>query len=250
MSNVENTMIPKLIFTIDQKFDTDMAIFMLRGNDGEYRAKRMGITSEFVKKIRDAQGESLKEATKEFNEYSDLVYKLSMSYIEKSKKLYQESWDEINDDFFETVKKLTYPWFFPKYTCVVTHFNVGLRDPKGDKIGRWWKENPLIQRRLTAYELFQAHFVQIHRELYKDSGLNSKQVWALAEIASNAITGLEEDLKKFWPWDTKGYYTDHNYPQIVELQHLLYEPYIKRTSFDEYIKKGIELVKNYTEISY
>lgn len=241
---------PKLIFKLDQKWDTEMAIFMLRSSDGEYRAKRMRISPDFVKRLREARSDTLKKLTSEFFEYSDLMYKINLPYIEKSRKLYQESWNEINDSFFDKVAQLTYPWFFPEYTCVVTHFNVGLRDPKGDRIGRWWKEDPLLQRRLTAYELFQAHYDQIHRVLYKDSGLNNNQIWALAEIASNAITGLEKDLKKFWPWDIKGYYTNHNYPQIVELQNLLYEPYINRKSFGEYIKKGIELVKTYPDISY
>lgn len=88
-----------------------------------------------------------------------------------------------------------------------------------------------------------AHYFSICRNLYPESGLSDEQVWKLAEIAALALTGLESRLRKFWPTDKTGYYTDHNYPELVELQEQLKEPFLSRESFDEYIEKGIQLTK-------
>jgi lipid A disaccharide synthetase len=66
--------------------------------------------------------------------------------------------------------------------------------------------------------------------------LTDGQVWALAEIAAFALTSLTDQVKEFWPWNTE-YYTNHNYPHIVELQNELRQPFVKRRDFDEYIKK-------------
>lgn len=105
------------------------------------------------------------------------------------------------------------------------------------------KKTHTHKRRITAHEILLAHYFSIVRNNYKDSNLTDRQIWALAEISSFALTGLDEDIRKFWPWDTRGYYTDHNYPELVELQNALKEPFINRKSFDEYIEKGIFLVK-------
>jgi len=74
--------------------------------------------------------------------------------------------------------------------------------------------------------------------------LKDGQVWALAEIAAFALTSLCPEVGGFWPWDDQGYYYDHNYPQIVELQKKLKPIFLKKKNFDEYIKTGINLVKD------
>jgi len=240
----------KLTFQIDSEYDKKMIPIMLSRGDWEDRAKRMGLGRPLATKIHElCKLGKFAEAEKELDEIVNSTYKKIKPYISKTKDMYQESWNEIIDDFSKTVAELTVPWFFDEYFVVVTNFNMGLRDPKGDKIGRWWKENPYTQRRLTAYELIQAHFVEIHRRLYKESGLDNSQIWALAEIASNALTGLEDGLKKHWIWDNKGYYTDHNYPQLVELQKQLLDPYLNKKSFAEYVEKGIELVKQFPSLA-
>ena len=141
------------------------------------------------------------------------------------------------------MEKKSVPWFFEEYVCKVTHYNRGLSNWNGNVVGRWWREDAHKQRRITAHEILLAHYFSIHRNNYKDSGLDDKQIWALAEIFSFAMTGLDADIKKFWPWDKKGYYTDNNYPEIVELQLALKEPFLKMKSFEDYVEKGINLVK-------
>jgi len=103
-------------------------------------------------------------------------------------------------------------------------------------------------RRTTAHELILSHYFEIYKRHYKAEGLKDGQVWALAEIASFALTSLTDDVKKFWPWDTE-HYTNHNYPHIVDMQNNLKQPFLKRENFDDYIKKGISLVKKYPKMN-
>ncbi len=99
-------------------------------------------------------------------------------------------------------------------------------------------------RRITAHELILSHYFEIYRHKYSETNLKDGQVWALAEIAAFALTSLPSKVKKFWPWWTD-YYTNHNYPHIVAIQNELKDAFLKRKSFEEYMLKGFELVKNY-----
>ncbi len=113
---------------------------------------------------------------------------------------------------------------------------------------RGWKESPYSQRRITAHELILSHYFEIYRRHYSDHNLSDNQVWALAEIAAFALTSLTETAKKFWPWDYTGYYTNHNYPQIVGLQNKLKKVFIKGNNFDDYVLTGIKFVKKFKNI--
>lgn len=173
-------------------------------------------------------------------------YRLNRKYVEQSKGLYQKSWDLISDDFSKYIEKRTgYKWFYDRYYCIVSVIHPGISNwGRSEEIVRWWKENPFLQRRITAHELVISHYFEIYKHHYRDAGLSDNQVWALAEIAAFALTGLDPDAKKFWPWDHNGYYYNHNYPQLVDLQKKMKPVYIKCINFDNYIKKGIRLVKN------
>jgi hypothetical protein len=176
-------------------------------------------------------------------------YKTSLKFLELSRALYQDAWDEINDDFSEYIKNMTgYDWFYPEYTCVISVFFGGRSNwGHSPKIARIWKENPYYARRITAYELILSHYFEIHRRHYKEAHLTDGQIWALGEIAAMALISLTEEVKDFWPWGTE-YSTNHNYPNIVELQNKLKPIFLNRKNFDEYIKAGIELVKEYPTI--
>ena len=94
-----------------------------------------------------------------------------------------------------------------------------------------------------------SHYFEIYNHHFKkDYPLTDRQIWALAEIAAFALTSLTPEVKNFWPWDYTGYYTDHNYPHIVKLQNKLKTPFLKRKSFDEYIKKGIKLAGQHKDM--
>lgn len=232
----------KLKFVIDAKYDSKMIWHMLQGKDWKYRAGKMGIGEGFGEKIHTSKEA---EIAKDLETLVKEEYDKVMPYMEKTAKLYQASWNEIIEDFSKIVEQLTYPWIFNEYVCVVTNFHSGISNWNGNLIGRWWRENPYLQRRITAHEILLAHYFSVHRKHFPNSGLTDRQIWALAEIAAFALTGLERKLMKFWPWDKKGYYTDHNYPHIVDLQERLREPFKNRKDFKEYIETGISFVKDY-----
>ena len=232
-------------FVINPEYDKKFVIVMLKGRDWEYRAKNMGLDPDLVRKINSGTAEEFEKAEKELSTIIDDIYRSLGPFIEKACNEYQQSWDKIIDEFSDTVADTTVPWFYDKYIVNVTHFNRGLSNWNGNFVGRWWRENPDMQRRITAHEILLAHYFSIHRNLYKSSGLVDEQIWALAEIFAIAMTGLEPKISKFWPWDTKGYYIDHNYPMIVELQNALKKPFLNRKNFEEYVNTGVELAKRY-----
>jgi hypothetical protein len=172
-----------------------------------------------------------------------------LPFLEESKKLYQKSWNKISKEFSDYIEKRTgYKWFYPKYECVVSVVHPGISNWGGaPKVVRHWKENPDYMRRITAHELILSHYFEIHKRHYTDSGLKDGQIWALAEIASYALTSLTKDVKKWWPWNTE-YYTNHNYPHIVDMQNKLKPIFLESKNFDEYIKEGIKLVKKHPEM--
>lgn len=173
-------------------------------------------------------------------------YKTLNRYLKYSCVEYQKSWDEIDVKFSKYIEKVTgYNWYYNSYECVISPVHQGISNwGNGNKIVRWWKENAYAQRRITAHELIVSHYFEIYRHNYSDAGLNDNQVWSLAEIAAFALTSLTPEAQSFWPWDKSGYYTHHNYPQLVELQMKLKNKFLKRKNFDEYIKTGIKLVKD------
>jgi hypothetical protein len=160
--------------------------------------------------------------------YIDVQYKSSMKYLELTRELYQKSWDEIND-FSDYIGETTgYKWFYDSYECVVSVIHKGISNwGNAPKIVRGWQENPYYMRRTTAHELAISHYFEIHKRHYKNSGLTNGQIWALAEIAAFALTSLTLVVKKFWPWNTE-YYTNHNYPHIVDLQNELKTIFLSR----------------------
>ena len=177
-------------------------------------------------------------------------YKTSLKQLKLTKRLYQESWDEINNKFSDYIEKITgYKWFYPTYECVISVIHPGISNwGTAPKIMRHWKENPLYMRRITAHELILSHYFEIYKKHFNKEGLTDGQVWALAEIAAFALTSLTPKVKDFWPWNTK-YYTDHNYPHIVDLQNKLKIIFLKRENFNDYIEKGIKLVRKYPHMN-
>lgn len=180
----------------------------------------------------------------------ELKYSKLKKFLEYSKIEYQKAWNKINDEFSNYVERQTgYKWFYKKYFCVISVVHPGISNwGKAPIIVRWWYENPYTQRRITAHELILSHYFEIYKRNFAKYKLTNGQIWALAEIAAFALTSLSPEVKNFWPWDNSGYYTNHNYPQIVKLQLQLKDDFLQRENFNEYIKNGIKLVKGNKKI--
>lgn len=230
-------------FQTDIKYEKEMIVSMLKNDDWEYRANDMGINKNLASIIHK-ESNSLTETTKvNLNKLVNNTYKLFLPYMKDSVKLYSESWDLIIGEFSDIVTKKYSPWQHDEYICNITHYHRGISNWGGNLIARWWKENHFIQRRITAHEILLAHYFAIYRNKYSSHKLTENQVWALAEIFAFSATGLDPEIKNFWPWDNTGYYTNHNYQQIVELQNKMKNPFINMRNFDEYVLKGIKEVK-------
>lgn len=167
-------------------------------------------------------------------------------YLNKTKVLYQKSWDEINDDFFKIAEEITgYPWKYKKYYCVISPFHKGISSWGGNKIVRIWSENPYMMRKITAHELLISHIFTILESDFKEVRLTNKEKWALAEISAFAICGLEKQMLKFWPWisEKERYPLNHNYPELYNLQRKLKPVYQEKNTFREFLKKAIKKIK-------
>ncbi|MBT3691226.1 hypothetical protein HOG16_03225 [Candidatus Woesearchaeota archaeon] len=207
----------KLIFIIDKKQDKEMTLWM--------------------------------KYPKKYLLHLDEQYKSSLRYFKLSQRLYQKSWDEINNEFSKYIEKQTgHKWFYSKYKCIISAVNPGISNwGDSNTIARHWKESPYFMRRITAHELILSHYFHIYKKHYSHEKLSDGQVWALAEIAAWSLTSLTPEVKKWWPWNTE-YYTNHNYPHVVKLQLKLKNIFLKRKNFDEYIEKGIKLVREYPQM--
>lgn len=178
-------------------------------------------------------------------------YKLNKIVLEKTKKIFQKAWDEINNEFSKYIEKETgYKWFYPEYKCVISIAHEGGISNWGNepKISYFWNNNPYLVTQGVAHELILSHYFEIIKRHYKNEKLKGGQIWGLAEIASIALMSLTKKSRELWPWYPE-YPTRHNYPQIVYIQLKLKDKFIKRKNFNEYIKEGIKLIKKYPKIN-
>ena len=233
----------KLKFVLDKDYDREMIFVMLQNQNQAglvYQAEKMEIDLELAKKI--VKRDQSKEIDQEVKELVDARYQEIHIFIERSKELYQGSWNEINDQFFARLKELTdFPFQHDSFECVISAFHIGISSWGGNKIVRRWNYNPSIQRRITAHEIIISHFFYLTREKYPNQ-LSDQQIWKLAEIFAFIITGLDPVMIQFWPWDKTGSYTDHDYPEITDLQKQLTKIYQEK-GFKAFIETGLEFVK-------
>ena len=170
--------------------------------------------------------------------------------IEKKLISYQASWDEMNDLFFERIQQITgHKWRFDEYFVVVSPIHPGVSNRFGDKVIRWIFEDPVQQRRITAHEILMTHIWDIFDQELLDYYENPQEesakmhLWALNEITTMALLGLEPELNELWSAGTRGFSTQHNYPQIVQLQRELKEAYVEKSDFQDYLNEAIAILK-------
>ena len=232
----------KLKFTIDQNYDARMIFVMLKNQRDKgikYQAKTMGLDLELAKIISNAADyDSIKE---DINEAVDKRYKSILTDMQKAKDSYQQSWDKIDDQFFNRLVEITdFPIQHEVFECVISAFHIGISNWGGNKIVRRYNFDPDKQRRITAHEIIISHFFSLMKSKYPDE-LTDQHIWQLAEIFAFIVTGLDQVMTSFWPWDTSGAYTDHNYPEIADLQLKLTKIY-QEEDFRSFISEGIKLV--------
>jgi len=235
----------KLKFILDKSYDLKMIYWMIT----EYPSKLEEIANRIridLELARESQKSDEKKAIKLLKNPVNKKYKILLPYLKKTLKLYQKSWNEINNEFFKTVEEITgYSWKYKNYFCVLSPFLYGISSWGGNKIIRTWQENPYLMSKITAHELLISYIFTIFERDFKKENLTNKEKWALAEISAWALTGLEKKMLKFWPWisEEEKYPLNHDYPQLYELQKKLKWRYEKKKNFKEFLKKSIKIIK-------
>jgi hypothetical protein len=211
-------MIPKVEFVINRKIDEIMVYRMIQSNDpaGNWnRAKTMGLNKEQFEEIKSKK--DYEDAKEIISRIAEPRYKELTDLIKKKKKQSQKEWNKINNSFFEIVEHITkQKWKYQKYKVIISVFHSGLAPREQNFIIRG--VNQLPQNRITAHELLMGHLWEILQK-YKNR-IDEAKLWAINEITTVAILGLEHKLNKLWK--NKGY--EHflsNYPQLEKLKILV-----------------------------
>lgn len=242
---------PKLDFIINKAYDTRMIYEMLRFSTlagKKQQAITMGLEYSLAKRIAKNNWQSVKHPIEErvTNRYQAIGNKLN-----KTRDLYQSSWNEINNEFFTFIAERTgYAWSYKKYLCVVSAFHKGISNWNGNVIARIWSENPYTMRKITAHELIITHiFFIFHHNKNIFGKIDDRKIWAIAEISAWCLTGLERKLIRLWPWITKEqrFPLKHNYPQLYSLQKKLKKIYIRKGNFRSFLEECAHYVKRVAE---
>lgn len=127
----------KLRFEVNPEYDIKTFFNLLRQEHWESRIPGSGIPYELAKKIHEATAdEEIQQLYNELEKIALEQYELNREAIEQAKEAYQKSWNEIIDEFSETVADLTKPWFYDEYVCNITHLCKGVSNWNGNVIGR------------------------------------------------------------------------------------------------------------------
>lgn len=226
---------------------------MLRSGDPSgtrNRAKSMGISEEQLAKIFGTN--SFDEVKAFIMELVEEKYRKYEKQIEDVSKTYQQSWNEINNFFFEKIEQITEQrWKFDEYLAVLSPFHPGVSNRTYYKVIRWIFEEPKQQRRITAHEILLIHLWDIFDKKLANYYADPKEeqmkmhLWALSEITAVAILGLEPELNNLWTSDKAGFDTFlRNYPQLNDLKMELKEIYLAKISFQDYLDKAVAHLKN------
>lgn len=245
-NKIMDTRQPKFQFILDHQYDARMIYVMLSPGDPAGRASRaasMGIDETTAERIGKGKWEDVK---KEVNVLVRQRYQLVEKYLRVTHRLYQDSWNDINDIFFRFVaQKTKWGWENKNYQCVVSAFHRGISNWHGNTIARIWTENHFIMRKFTAHELIICHIFSIFRRDQKlNNTLSDQQIWKIAEVAAWSMTGFESQLLRLWPWllPQQRFPVNHNYPNLVPLQLKLGEIYKKSKTFDRFLSRSIAIV--------
>jgi len=246
----------KVKYIKDKNYDAFMIWAMLSSNDPagvKSRAKSMKITGQVLDRIIKA--ESYESVSDILNKITKARYSKHKVKIDKSIKQYQKEWDKITNTFSDTIEDVTeFEWFHKNYYVVVSPFHKGTSSRGGDKVVRTAFEDENDQLRITAHEILMSQLWNILFETYPKSENNDPLLhyWALNEITTTAILGLEKPLNNLWTPQLKGF--DNfltNYPQLSKLKTELKAPYLEKTDFKDYLDKALNLLNTkYTKVSF
>lgn len=239
----------KTIFIEDRAYDGYMVWVMLQGEDPagvEKRWESSGIDKETLLKIQNSR--RFEDVQELITTLVDARYEKDGGAVRESIAAYQASWDRINGLFYTTIASITgHLWKFPEYKVVVGLFHRGISNRDSNVVVRLAGIDPHHQNRITAHEILMTHLWNIFDARYPAAQEDPlRHFWAMNEITTVCLLGLEPVLNALWTEETKG--TDRylqNYPQLKELKHALEEQYLKKKDFAEYLSGMVSFVKSH-----
>lgn len=174
--------------------------------------------------------------------YVDNIYKSYGSNIEKTTELYQESWNEINDKFFDLMlKKTNLKSPFNLFKCHVSTFFRGLSSWGGDTITRDWDISSFTMRKITAHEIVIAYIWNHLKEIFPKN--LDKDNWAIAELTAWVMLSYDKDFIKLWPWFIDKGTGLGNYSQLIPHIQKTKELYISSNNFKDFLVSIDEIVR-------
>ncbi len=236
----------KVKYIKDLDYDSFMIWAILSSSDPsgvENRVKSMGISGNVLKRIQAV--EEYEDIKKSLDKYVEKKYAKYAKEIDKAIKNYQKEWNKIGQTFSDEIDKIApYKWFYDTYYVVVSPFHPGVSSKGGDKVIRGAFEDPKEQLRITAHEILMSHIWNILFELYPESEESADKdmhYWAINEITTVAILGLEESLNALWTDKLKGF--DNflsNYPQLNKLKMELKEMYKSKKNVKDFLDRALD----------
>lgn len=238
----------KTIFIEDRAYDGYMIWVMLQGEDPagvEKRWESSGIDKETLLKIQNSS--RFEDVQERIVDLVDTRYKKEGDAVRESIAAYQASWDRISDVFYTTIASITgQPWKFSEYKVVVSLFHRGVSNRDSNVVVRLAGIDPHHQNRITAHEILMTHLWNIFDVRYpaaKEDPL--RHFWAMNEITTVCLLGLEPVLNALWTEETKG--TDRylqNYPQLKTSKQELEKLYLEKKDFNGYLSNMISRVES------
>lgn len=236
---------PTVEFCIDPFHDALTLWGMLHFADPAGRENRMA-SMNLPKDVGDKfiNAEEFKEIEKFATKYLEKRHTEVADQIQKAKETYQIEWNKINDHLFKNIKGITgYDWAHKEYFVVVSPIHKGVSTMGGNTVVRSAFEDSKDQLRITAHELLMSHIWTVLWIIYPESKKDTDmKFWAINELITNAILGLDPAFKDLWTKKTRGYdqYL-RNYPQLEEAKMELKAQYAA-TSFEGFLAKTYKRV--------
>ncbi|MFZ5424390.1 MAG: hypothetical protein ACOZAO_01185 [Patescibacteria group bacterium] len=238
----------KVKFIVDTNYDAMTTWNMLNMEDPaglESRLDSMGIQKKDADKF--VQAEAFEEIEEWATNFLEEQHAKHSAQISSALKGYQQEWDKINDHFFEKTTELTsHKWTHKEYKVVISPLNKGVSNMCGDTVVRSALEDSKDQLRITAHELLMHHMWHVIWELFPDSEENPVfEYWALNELVTNAVLGLDPDFKDLWSKKTQGYdqYLK-NYPQLEKVKLAIKSEYVDAKGIKDFVSLTLEKVRS------
>ena len=245
----------RIKFYIDYDEDLENILFRLTSVDPaglDYRVKKKGLDKQVVESILAEEDFGKQEQILE--EYLREVYKDIRADLEKVELVYEDIWQDKEDDFFKLSTEIMgdLPWDYDNYFFLISAFYSMASWGGTNQLAVWYKREPRKHYYMNGYELILSHFFETVDRLYDKRPVSDWHIWALAEITAHILTLKEEKMiSSLWPQmntliDTpiEDDISKGSYPHLAEHAKKVWQIYQNRKGYDDYVNQSIDYIKD------